>query len=196
MNEKCFKTLLRVRWYKQNKFVRKKIKRLLKISRKQQVKIFTKLGVVYKKGSKYEILPYFDLRKKYQVWGVCVGDDNRKIMLSKDDFGKEAHVIFNHNQFYVLSLNAYIRGLALPTMRDAELICASKSLIDEIMELFVLHGVKADKLVGPYVIYTDDTSYEENPASKMPVWNLNAENGEQFCEVGCFERYLTRLIKY
>ena len=196
MNAKHFRTLLRVRWYKQSKFVQKKIKRLLKNNRKKQVKIFTKLGVVYKKGEQYEVLPYFDLRKKYQVWGVCVGDDNRKIMLSKDDFGHGIRTILNSNQFYVLSLNAYIRGSTLPTIADAELIYASKSLIDEIMELFVSNGIEADKLVGPYVIYTDNTSYEDDPAKKVLVWNLDAKNGEHFCEVSCYERYLTRLIKY
>ena len=181
---------------KHDKVLKKTVKRLLKNSKKHQVKIFTKLGIVYEQCGRYEVLPYFDSKKKHQVWGVCIGDDNRKIMLSKDDFGKDVHVIFNSNQFYILSLNAYIRGLKLPTMRAAKLIGASKSLIDDIMELFMVYGVKADKLNGPYVVYTANTSYEDNPQNKMVVCNFDAKNDAQFCEVGCLERYLTRLVKY
>lgn len=196
MKAKQLRALHHVRRCKRNKFVRRKLKLLLKAYKKRQVKISTKIGVVYERcNGEYVVLPYFDSSRKYQIWGVCIGDNNHKIMLGKEDFGKDAHVIANDSQFYVLSLHAFIKGAKLPNKTDVELITKHKVLIDDVMKLFVSYGLNADKLAGPYVIDDGKTSYEANPDNKMVVFSIDAENVEQFVEVGCFERYLTRLVK-
>ena len=63
------------------------------------------------------------------------------------------------------------------------------------MDLFIKHGIKANKLNGSYVIYNEKTSYDQNPENKMIVFNFDNENNNPFSEVSCFEHCLTRLIK-
>ena len=193
------KNLLRVRRRRRSAFVRRKLKMLLKEYKKQQVKIATKIGIVYEKNNKeIVVLPYFDSAKKYQIWGVCVDDDCRTIMVNKEDFGQnlpDYHKTVNDNRFYVLMLYACIKGATLPDVKDIELILKHKKEINDVMDLFIKHGIKANKLNGSYVIYNEKTSYDQNPENKMIVFNFDNENNNPFSEVSCFEHCLTRLIK-
>lgn len=196
MDAKNLKFLLKVKRRKHDKCMRKKLRALQKEYQRRQVKFATKIGIVYEKTSKeLVVFPYFDSSKKFQIWGVCIEDNNHKIMISKEDFGKEAHVIANENWFYVLLLHAFVQGKKLPDAKEAEIIYRHKKQIDEIIDIFISYGIKADKLKGPYVIYDNKTSLEDNPENKMIIFNLDAENNNLFADVGCFEHYLTRLVK-
>lgn len=196
MKSKNLKFLLKVKRRKHDKCMRKKLRALQKEYKRRQVKIATKIGIVYEKNSKeIVVFPYFDSSKKFQIWGVCIEDNNHKIMLSKEDFGKEAHVIANENWFYVLMLNSFVQGKKFPNAKEAELIYKHKKEINDVMDLFISYGIKADKLNGPYVVYDEKTSLEHNPKNKMIVFNLDAESNKLFTEVCCCEHYLTRLIK-
>lgn len=196
MKAKNLKFLLKVKRRKHDKCMRKKFRALQKEYKRRQVKIATKIGIVYEKNSKeIVVFPYFDSSKKFQIWGVCIEDNHHKIMLSKEDFGKEAHVIANENWFYVLMLHTFVQGKKFLDAKDAELIYKHKKEINDVMDLFMSYGIKADKLNGPYVVYDEKTSLEGNPENKMIVFNFDNGNNNPFSEVSCFEHYLTRLVK-
>ncbi len=196
MKTRRLRSLQHVRRHRLSKYVRKKLRMLQKQYARQQVKIFTKIGIVYERANeRYEVLPYFDSRKKYQIWGVCLKGNHHDIMLGKDDFGKNAHVIRNENQFYILSLNAFIKGGRLPHGEDVALILKYKDEVNNLITLMQSYGVQADKLMGAYVMHSDNTSYEAKPENKMIVFYVDGDKAGQCFEIACQERYPTRLIK-
>ena len=175
------------------------LRNLLKArKREKNIKIPTKLGIVYaKKNGTYEVLPYFDVARKHRVRGVSIKDirgQRDTMWVALEDTGKDLDFM---GEYRGLSLanKAYAKEMNIPCYDDMLRVYFNINEINEVIDVLKKYGVSADNLVGPYIIHDKSLGSDIYSCDKVLVFHLTGERATTYQEVGIYESNLTRLVK-
>ena len=146
MNAKKIIFLPNVKRRRHYKCVCKRLKLLQKKYKRQQVKLPTKLGIVYKTNRGFVVRSYFDSRKRNFIWGIAVGN----VFVSKETVGNKT--VSKDILDIVISLISGNDQEQLPCAEDMLIILKHKDEFNSIVELLQHYNVSADKLEGEYVV--------------------------------------------
>ena len=174
----------------------KKLRALLKAKRRENnVKIPTKLGIVYATRHRgYEVLPYLDVSRKSSVCGISIKDSSNQkevLWVSTEDFGKEFHY-FGYNWGLHLILGASKKEMDIPGYTDMLKIYFNVKEINEVIDVLIKYGVKAEKLIGPYIMLGSGPYVVDD----MLVYHLHGDKAATYEKFHQAVPYKTRLVKH
>ena len=174
----------------------KKFRSLLKARKRENIKIPTKLGIVYETSKHgYECLPYFDVARKNRVCGIAVKDGAQKLWVSLTDFGRNVPIIAKDDMLFSLTCQACIRQMRIPSYDDILRVYVDKDEINKIIELLQSYKVKADKLEGAYIIENEKSAFVPEQKKTMLIYHFTGMMEATYRVVSRSAFYLTRLVK-
>ena len=177
----------------------KKLRALLRAKKREEnVKIPTKLGIVYaKKNKEFESLPYLDVARKHRIFGVSIPatlGGKEIFWIALEDSGKD---LADLGEYRVLAIanEAYAKEMSLPCYDDMLRLYLSIDEINKVLDLLKKYGVSADKLNGPYIIHDKSLGSDIYSYDEVLIFHLKGERAATYQEVGIYEPNYTRLVK-
>ncbi|MBQ2810773.1 MAG: hypothetical protein IJF12_01240 [Alphaproteobacteria bacterium] len=166
--------------------------------REENIKIPTKLGIVYaKKNKEYESLPYLDVARRHRIFGVSIPatlGGKEIFWIALEDSGKD---LADLGEYRGLSManEAYAKKMSLPCYDDMLRMYLSIDEINEVIDLLKKYGVSADRLNGPYIIHDKSLGSDIYSCDDVLIFHLKGERAATYQEVGIYEPNCTRLVK-